>query len=165
MKPTLLLGVTLLGLLSGCAQKAAPGDPGFITECSTGPDQTCRAGSVCTVNIAMNGHTPVLPRTVFITGNGPVHIVWGAPPAHGFVAARQDGVWIKPSSDDQNQFADNFPTDDASGVPGDKKKGRHYHWRFDNTVRSTYDYSVQFRKNGSGGQAYLCDPRISNQGA
>src|SRR5687768_6947802 len=99
MKTTLLVGVTFLGLLSACATKGPPGDPRVMTECSTGPDQTCRVGRVCTVDITMNGQTPVLPRTVFITGNGPVHIVWGAPPAHGFVAARGDGVWIKPASD------------------------------------------------------------------
>lgn len=166
MKPTRLLGIALLGLLSGCPGpvKEGNGPTMRLADCKAGPDQTCPVGRVCKVDIKLDAGVPVLPKTLFIDpGAGAVHIVWKAPNGHRFIAAKQDGIFVK--SDDKDQFADNFPTEDDEGVAGDKKKGRNYHWRFENTVKSTYDYSVHFRENGANPKVYACDPRINNQGA
>jgi hypothetical protein len=102
----------------------------------------------------------VNPYTVLANPRaGNFHIVWHLPQGAHFNPAKGDGIFLK--NDDQDQFSTNYATDDQAGFPSTGKKGKNYHWQFDNSKRSQYQYLVRFRM---GTTVYECDPLINNEG-
>ncbi|HEX6707779.1 MAG TPA: hypothetical protein VF169_23750 [Albitalea sp.] len=134
--------------------------PAAVPKCGrTVVQGSCPTSRKCEIKVTVEGSIPVVdPETANVSGSGKLRIIWHLPVGYEFDRDQGDGVQFYVP---KTQFQQDYATDDAGGADQGKRKGRHFHWRFENTEKAKYGYAVQFRK---GSTVYKCDPTINNEG-
>ncbi|HZZ94981.1 MAG TPA: hypothetical protein VFE23_20645 [Usitatibacter sp.] len=150
----------LMSWLAGC-DALMQGPPGAGDGCKT-------SGGVCKVEIGVppgctTGDCVTLTDDPVHVGDGSgrvrdVNLLWKLPTGYAFCMG--DGVEF--SGNTQNQFTDNYPTDDPQGARDHAAGGRkNYHWKDANTYKDTFKYTVRFH-DAQCGTPFRKDPGVIN---
>lgn len=151
-----------LAVLLALACVVDPADAVPAPGCKT-PTKRCHVivtvgADPCSNIIATPSKVAVLPSQ----RNRIYRIIWILPAGYIFKPSKGDGVAIKETFDDQDEFDNAVVSDDEdNGEPSGKANGRHWRWRFVNSKDGLYEYTIRFRHKASSTVCVL-DPVITN---